>query len=298
MSELSSYVQRSSHAVLSSSDLAAIQHQVRKHPGGLNGPAIDFELRSGGPVFGAVPLRAFPAAWSGWSIAPDAVGIGLCLPVDGAGHLGVAMNRRGEATWFSIDDGWAWGDTPPACQLLDDVCRTRLGLSTEPPDRLPDWFWLGQWLADVVDTAGVGDMLDVITVASAHPAVDVDELSDLDMDGLAGFMIERHREHVAIADWTCIHLDAAVDVDHRFHDLAMALDVGAFSRWVSAACPPLSDLATTLTVSCTPLGLRLVGSVISDMVIRQRLGGERETFDDAARLGRFQHRDRPDRNDL
>lgn len=273
MSELSSYVQRSSHAVLSSSDLAAIQHRVRTSSGGANAPAIDFELRPDGPVFGAVPLRAFPAMWSGWSIAPEAVGIGLCLPVDGAGHLGVAMNRRGDATWFSIDDGWAWGDTPPACQLLDDVCRVRLGLSTGPPERLPDWYWLGHWLIDVVDTATFTDssLVDVITVASTHPAVEVDELADLDMDGLAGFVIERHREHVRVADWACIHLDAMADVGHPFHDLAVALDVGAFSRWVSAASPPLSDLAASLTTSCTPLGLRLLGSVISDMVLRERI---------------------------
>ena len=274
MSELSSYVQRSSHAVLSSSDLAAIQQQVRRSPIGSNGPAIEFELGPGSPVFGAVPLRAFPAQWSRWPISSDAVGIGLCLPVDGAGHLGVAMNRTGDATWFSIDDGWAWGDTPPACQLLDDVCRARLGLPTDPPDRLPDWYWLGHWLADVVDTAtdAVGHLVDVIAVAGAHPAVEVDELSHLDMDGLAGFVIERHRDHVLTADWACIHLDATADTGHPFHDLAVALDVGAFSRWASAASPPLSDLAASLTASCTPLGLRLLGSVISDMVLRQRIG--------------------------
>lgn len=273
MSELSSYVQRSSRAVLSSNDLAAIQNQVRRIGGGPHGPVIEFELRSDGPEFGAVPLRAFPALWSTWAVSADATGLGLCLPVDGAGHLGVAMNRWGDATWFSIDDGWAWGETPPACQLLDDVCRVRLGLPTEPVDRFPDWFWLGQWLADVVDAASDErtELLDVISVAMAHPAVELDELRDLDMDGLAGFLVERHREHVQVADWGCIHLDATNDPEHRFHDLAVALDVGAFSRWVSAASPPLSDLAASLTMSCTPLGLRLLGSVISDMVLRQRI---------------------------
>ncbi len=277
MSELSSYVQRSSHAVLSTSDLAAIQRQVRRTPSGRHGPVIDFELRSEGPVFGAVPLRAFPVLWSSWSLSADAVGLGLCLPVEGAGHLGVAMNRWGDATWFSIDDGRAWGDTPPACQLLDDVCRVRLGLPTEPPDRLPDWYWLGQWLADVVDTsapdgwASDDRLCDVITVATAHPAVASDELRDLDMDGLAGFVVERHREHVRVADWSCIHLDAMEDAEHPFHELAGVLDVGAFSRWVSAASPPLSDLASALMASCTPLGLRLLGSVIADTVLRQRM---------------------------
>lgn len=190
------------------------------------------------------------------------------------------MNRLGEAVWFSIDDGWTWGDTPPACQLLEDVCRIRLGLATEPPARSPDWYWLGQWLAEVVDSAtdrGANDepaherLLDVISVASAHPAIDLGDLRGLDMDGLAGFVVEQHREHVHVADWSCIHLDALGDGEHAFHELAGALDIGAFSRWVSAATPPLSDLAAALTVTCTPLGLRLLGSVISDVVLRQHL---------------------------
>lgn len=273
MSELSSYVQRSSQAVLSASDLAAIQQQVRHIGGGPHGPVIDFELRADGPVFGVVPLRAFPALWSSWGVSSDAVGLGLCLPIDGAGYLGVAMNRWGDATWFSIDDGWAWGDSPPACQLLDDVCRVRLGLPTEPADRLPDWFWLGHWLSEIVEAASgdLGRPLDVISVALAHPAVDFDDLHDDDLEGLSGFLVERHREHVYTADWECIHLDAMNDLEHRFHDLAVALDVGAFSRWASAASPPLSDLAATLTTCCTPLGLRLLGSVISDTVLRQRI---------------------------
>jgi len=278
MSELSSYVRGSSHAVLSSSDLAAIQEQVRRSPEGANGPAIDFELRPDGLVFGVVPLQAVPAVWAGWSMSDDATGLGLCLRVDGAGHLGVAMNRWGDATWFSIDDGHPWDDAPPACQLLDDVCRARLGLPTEPTDRLPDWYWLGQWLSDVAAIAVVGGAggpraVDVISVATAHPAIDLDELDDLDMDGLAGFVVGRHREHVLIADWACIHLDAISDNGHPLHDLAAAFDVGAFSRWASAASPPLSDLAAALTATCTPLGLRLIGSVISDTVLRQRMQG-------------------------
>lgn len=282
MSELSSYVQRSSHAVLSSTDLAAIHRRVGQSSGE-HRPAIDFELRRGGPVFGVVPLRALPAEWPTWPLSLETTGLGLCLPVDGAGYLGVAMSRWGDASWFSIDEGWAWGDSPPGCQLLDDLCRVRLGLRTETPGRSPDWYWLGCWLADVVEAAadvgqGVADrntldggLLDVMTVAMMHPAVELDELCELDMAGLIGFVVERHREHVQIADWECIRLDALADNGHRFHHFAAALDSGAFSRWVSAASPPLSDLASTLTARCTPLGLRLLGSVIADMVLRERV---------------------------
>lgn len=283
MSELSSFAQRSSRAVLSSGDLAAIQRRVGIAEAQPGGPAIDFELHPGGPVFGVVPIQAFPSEWPSWPLPAEATGVGLCFPVDGAGHLGVAMNRRGDATWFSIADGWAWGDTPPACQLLDDVCRLRLGLSTPEPDRSPDWYWLERWLVDIVNDAfeaavalersGAADLVDVLTVATHHPAVEFEDVRGLDLNGLAGFVVERHRTHVEIADWECIRLDAVDDPAHELHQLATALDVGAFSRWVSASAPPLSDLASALTSSCSALGLRLVGAVISDIVLRHRLSG-------------------------
>lgn len=276
MSELCFFPSGSPRAVLSPSVLTAIQSRIDERPPGSLPHAIDFELRPGGVEFGVVPVRALPTEWSSWPVSPDTQGVGLCLPVEGAGHLGVLVMCDGDAAWFVVDDEGTWGSAPSAGQLLDDACRTRLGLLTAPPEHFPDWYWLGQWLSEVVDVSSRLEtdsaMLDVITVATAHAAVDIEDLDDLDMAALAGFVVTRHRDHVRAADWSCIHLDALTDAQHPFHKLACGLEVGPFSRWVSAASPPLSDLAAALTSSCTPLGLRLLGAVISDMVLRARVG--------------------------
>lgn len=262
--------------ILAPNTVAAIERHLRR-PGVSPHAVIDVEVGPDGASFGTVPLRAFPSEWSAWSVGTGSSVIGVCLPVDGSTHLGVALDRRGRSSWFVVDADGLHHDAPSACQLLDDACRMRLGFPTQQPERPPDWYWLGRWLVGVVDAAhreGVGSpsgQLDVITVASAHPAVDADELGGLDLAGLCGFVVERHRDHVQIADWECIHLDALNDSHHRFHGLAAAFDVGGFSRWVSAASSPLSNLAAQLTECCSPLALRLLGSVIADTVLREQV---------------------------
>lgn len=236
---------------------------------------VDFEAHSGHLVFGALPLRAFPAQWVSWPVSAAAEGTGVALALDDGRSLVVAVDRSGVSEWFVVRGRQIDRQPSSAGRLLDDACRLRLGGSTPPPDRSPDWYWLGQWLGGVVDAAArcsdQNTLLDVISVASAHPAIEGDELEGLDLAGLCGFVVERHREHVQIADWECIRLDALDDRLHRFHELALSLDLGAFSRWVSASCAPLGDLATELTACCSPLGLRLLGSVIADTIVGERL---------------------------
>lgn len=259
-------------AVLSRRAVAAIEHRIGS--GSSNRAVVDFEFHHERAQFGSVPLRAFPAEWSIWPVAEAALGIGVCLPVGGGAHLGVALDRQGRTAWFVVDDSGARDDSRSACRLLDDACRMRLGLSTDSPDRPPDWYWLGRWLAAVVDAASLGPhgRLDVITTAAVHPAIDLDELSGLDLAGLCGFVVDRHRDHVRIADWECIHLDALNDAQHPSHVLAAAFDVGGFSRWVTAGSSPLSDLASRLTECCSPLALRLLGAVIADTLLREQIG--------------------------
>jgi len=241
-----------------------------------DGPVLELELRDGQIHVGALPRRVLPASWVAWPLSHDVTGVGLVLPLGARRGLVVAVDRTGGSEWLVVDGHRVDPTALPAGRLVDDVCRIRLGFSTPLPDRAPDWYWLGRWLAAVIETAeGRASHvapLDVITVAAAHPAIESDELVGLDLAGLCGFVVERHREHVGIADWECIQLDALDDPLHRFHELAVALDLGAFSRWVTASCAPLGDLASTLTACCSSFGLRLIGSVIADTMLSERVG--------------------------
>lgn len=283
----------SANDVLSHEELHAIERQVLRlaarsaAAGRARSIALDFELSARAPQVGLVPSRAFPTTWSSWALDDQAKGVGLCLPVDATDHIGVAVLRSGAAQsfWFGPSSSagkrvWlgvptAHAEMSPICQLLDDLCRTRLGLSTAPAARSADWYWLGQWMAEILAAANESPdgVLDVITIASAHPAIADDAVGDLDLAELAGFLVERHREHVRVADWECIRLDAIASAGHRFHELGTRFDPGPFSRWVSASSPSLSEFAEPLVACCSSLGLRLLGAVLADTLLRDRLTG-------------------------
>lgn len=219
-----------------------------------------------------------PTDWVLRPVAPSVTAVGIVLPVDARGHLGALVDRAGTANWFSIEDGRLRFDDAASCRLLDDLARSRLGLPTEPPLAGTDWFWLGCWLLAlhqamaVPDVHGDGPLLDAVSVAGWHPAIDPDELFGLDFDRLTSHVIDRHRDHAVVADWECVRLDAKGDRRHPFHRLSSTLDTGAFCRWVTACDQPLTALAEPLMVGCSPLALRLIGSVIADVVLRDRVG--------------------------
>lgn len=225
-----------------------------------------------------LPTLDVATDWLLRPVAPSVAAVGIVLPVDTRGHLGAIVDRAGAADWFSIEHGRLRFDDSASCRLLDDLARSRLGLPTDPPAAGTDWFWLGCWLLALHQAMAVpdahrdGPLLDAVSVAGWHPAIDPDELFGLDFDRLTSHVIDRHRDHAVVADWECVRLDANGDRRHPFHRLSSMLDAGAFGRWVTACDRPLSALAEPLMTGCSPLALRLIGSVIADVVLRHRVG--------------------------
>lgn len=221
-----------------------------------------------------------PADWPGRPVRHEWAAVGLCLPAGCELHVGAIVDRAGRADWFVVDRGVVLFDVTRSAQLVDDLCRRRLGRPTDPPSVTTDWYWLGCWLQDVVAAASEFDpelesaldhprLLDMVSVAGCHPAVDVEELAGLDRAGIIGFVLERQRDHTAIADWSCIRFDAMIDDRHVGHRWARHLDDGAFSRWMSSTGLPLSTMAEALIEGCSPLALELIGAIVSDVATRR-----------------------------
>ena len=218
--------------------------------------------------------------WVGQALPVDCDAVGLCVSVGDRLFVGAIVDRDGSADWFTVDDGLLIFGGSDSYQLLDDLCRRRLGLATAPPGRGTDWYWLHEWLTDVASATWpelglvepVAPLLDVVTVASWHPAVDVEELAGLDRAGITSFVVGRHRDHCAAADWSCVRSDALADAGHWGHAWARQLDDGAFSRWMSGGGAPLVALAEPLIAGCSPLALELLGAVVSDVVVRNAVG--------------------------
>jgi hypothetical protein len=224
-----------------------------------------------------LPDLDLPGGWLSTPVDASVDAVGIVAPVDTRGYLGAIVDRAGSATWFSVEHGLIRFGAEASCQLLDDLARSRLGLATAPPGTGTDWYWLGCWLhalgqaMPVVEHHRGGRDLDAVCVAGWHPAIDPDDLFGLDFHRLTSLVVGRHRDHAAVADWECVRLDARSDRDHRFHHLGPFRDEGGFSRWVGACSQSLSALAGPLMVGCSPLALRLIGAVIADVVIRQRV---------------------------
>ncbi len=256
-----------------------IERTLASSPGSpANDAAFEVVVRHGEAHVAGLDDADLPRPWIERPVPPDSSAIGLCLPLVDRGHLGAMVDLGGRARWFVVVDGRLVQHTSPSCRLLDDVCRRRLGLATRAPLVGTDWYWISRWLSDIRATlsllgpVGEAGRLDIVTVAGLHPAVDADEFGGLDRRGITRFVIERHRDHAVIADWSCVRLDAIGDPRHHEHRLAVGLDDGAFSRWVSATSIPLSLLAEPLIAGCPTFALELVGAVISDVVVRRGVG--------------------------
>lgn len=260
---------------LSVDHVLAIEHFLFDRPPSAAGP-IELALQGNRLTIAVIDAADLCADWLDRPIHRDCSAVGLCLPVGDRCHLGAIVDRKGRADWFVVDEGVLLFDESPSSHLLDDLCRRRLGRPTAPPSVTTDWYWLGRWLLDVTaairplaPTAGVNRLLDMVTVAGWHPAIEVDELMGLDRCGIISFVVERQRVHAAIADWSCVRSDARADEHHPGHVWARHLDDGAFSRWMSGVGIPLTTLADTLIGGCSLPALDLVGAVISDVVVRQ-----------------------------
>ncbi len=243
-------------------------------------PPLEIVVREGDLATSELVAGDLPGPWIRRPVPVDCSAIGLCVPLAGHSHLGSIVARSGRAQWFGVVDGVISFDSSPSSRLLDDACRRRLGLETAPPLIGTDWYWISRWLLDIRATVELLDpglglqlrLLDLITVAGLHPAVEPDDFAGLDRRGITRLVIERHRDHASVADWSCVRLDALADRHHLGHRLATSLDEGAFSRWISACSVPLSLLAEPLFIGCSPLGLELIGSVIADVVVRRGVG--------------------------
>lgn len=261
---------------LSADHVVSIEHFFRQRSHAAPGP-IELTLGEGRLTISELDGPDLAVDWVGRSVDPDRTAVGLCLPSGERAHLGAIVDRSGRSDWFVVDDGALWFDASPSCRLIDDLCRRRLGRPTDPPTTTTDWFWIGRWLLDVNAAGrslgstreGAGHLLDTLTVAGRHPAVEVEELIGLDRAGITSFMVERHRDHAALADWSCVRFDALADEHHVGHRWAHVLDDGAFSRWVSGTDVALSSLAEGLVTGCSPASLELIGAVIADVVVRQ-----------------------------
>lgn len=239
-------------SVLSDRARAVIEGFVRCLPSASERPGFDLEFFSGEGDVGVVPTAAVPIEWAHWELGDEVDAVGLCLPTGSRWTVGAAVDRAGRAEWFTIDDLGAIAPGVRSCLLVEDLCRLRLGMPTEPPERGTDWYWLAAWLQRVVVTAEIvdGPALDLLDVALAHPGVALADVEVGDNDAVVGHVVQAHRRHVERADWGCLHLDAVIDTDHPLNDLAGGLDLGAFSRWVSAMTMPVSDFAHSLIDAC------------------------------------------------
>lgn len=243
-------------------------------------PPLELVIRKGDLAISELVAGDLPGPWIHRPVPADCSAVGLCVPLAGHSHLGSMVARSGRAQWFGVVGGVIRFDSSPSCRLLDDACRRRLGMGTQPPLIGTDWYWISRWLLDIRATLDLLDpglgvprrLLDLVTVAGLHPAVEPDDFAGLDRRGIAGLVIERQRDHASAADWRCVRLDALADRHHLGHRLATSLDEGAFSRWISAYSVPLSLLAEPLIAGCSPLGLELIGSVIADVVVRRGVG--------------------------
>lgn len=252
---------------------------VRRIERELRAPA-QLLIRNGDLVVAELVDSDLPGPWIDRPVPSDCSAVGLCLSLAGHRHLGAIVSRSGRSQSFVVVEGELRFGAGPSCRLVTDACRRRFGMATEPPMIGTDWYWISRWLLDIraaldlVDrTAGVPErLLDLITVGGLHPAVDRDEFEGLDRSGITRFVIQRHRDHAFIADWACVRLDALADRRHHGHRLAVSLDDGAFSRWISACSIPLSLLAEPLVAGCSPLALELIGAVIADVVVRRGVG--------------------------
>ena len=239
------------------------------------GSAEPIELRLYGDDLVLEPIdQGVSAEWVATPVDPECDAVGLCLPAGVDLHLGAVVDHFGEIDGFVVDDGLLLFERLRSTALIEDLCRRRLGLATDPPAHGTDWYWLLRWLMEVTVHIGVDrdperPRLDVVTVAGLHPAVDVEELVGLDRAGIADFVRERHRDHATRADWECVRLDAVIDHRHVAHPWARLLDHGAFSRWIGSQGVPLSALADDIIAGCSPFAIELVGSVIADLVVRQ-----------------------------
>ncbi len=103
-------------------------------------------------------------------------------------------------------------------------------------------YWLTTWLLSVL-AEGAGHSLR--EAACCHPAIDDEDLDEIDDDDLAEFLAIRHRDHVCFLDWSSLRAASAAgeaELVSSFGRVANWHDDGSFARTVLRRLPPLGML--------------------------------------------------------
>lgn len=222
---------------------------------------------------------------------PGSVGLALVVPgtVLHGDHPDVAVSSDVRAAQVVGVDGSSctvvqWSgrtivDPQPKAGRLGDLLFRMLDLPTPHCELSAAWYWAAVWLGEVFDPGSGSDEGRAPAVPaeilSWHPAIDPREVTGLSLSELEQLLLERHRDHTALAGWNAVRFSAQagwLEIGWCPPSVAEWLDDGAFGRWISLDLPSPVELAEVAHQLLSPECSYLVLALLVDLANRR--GGD------------------------